>query len=173
LLLTGGDYEVPPPALQVQHVPRFKNLAREFQGGSYIPIRLLHDAVAAGTPAEINESDVETWTLIYAGREWMPKDPEKYTCVYIRGKSMPPIFEAGDIVAIDHAEKGPTRFDGKMVAFRVNGGVTIKWRRYLVEKGQVIGVPENRLELDHVVTLTGEEIDNGIVGMVRWWWAKR
>ena len=129
--------------------------------------------MAAGSPSEINESDVESWALIYASREWMPHDPEQYTCVYVRGKSMSPILEDGDIVAIDHAEKNPENLDGKMVAFRVNGGVTIKWCRYLAAKGQVVGVPENLSELDHVVTLTGEEIDNGIVGMVRWWWAKR
>jgi len=52
-------------------------------------------------------------------------------------------------------------------------GVTIKWLKYLPEREMVVGMPENKDELDHVVTLQGEEVDNGIVGKVAWWWAKR
>ncbi|MEW5722444.1 MAG: S24 family peptidase [Thermodesulfobacteriota bacterium] len=46
-----------------------------------------------------------------------------------------PILNDGDIVAIDHAERDPTHLDGKTAAFRLNGGVTIKWCRFPKEKG--------------------------------------
>ena len=52
--------------------------------------------------------------------------------IHIRGESMSPILANGDIVAIDHAEAPRSladlkRLDGKMVASRIHGGVTIKW----------------------------------------------
>lgn len=79
----------------------------------------------------------------------------------------------GDIVAIDHLGKDPGQLDKEMVAFRVGGGVTIKWLKFFADQELVVGVPENKDEFDTVVTLKGEEIDEGIVGRVAWWWAKR
>ena len=37
----------------------------------------------------------------------------------------------------------------------------------------MVGVPENKNELDHIVILKGKEFNDGIVGLVRWWWSKR
>ncbi len=162
-----------PPDLTVQSVPRFQTFSESFARQQYIPIRLLGGAAAAGPPSEVQESEIDSWVLIYASREWMPHDPENYTCVKVAGQSMHPILNDGDIVAIDHAERNPVDLDKKMAVFRVDGGVTIKWLRHLPDKGLVVGVPENKDELDNVVTLKGEEIDEGIVGRVAWWWAKR
>lgn len=147
-------------------------------GGNYAAIPLLRDAAAARPPAEVNENDVESWAIIYRDRRWLPHGAENYTCIRVRGKSMYPILDDGDIVAIDHSER-PTdiehlkRLNGKIVVFRVNDGVTIKWLKYMEEKGTVIGIPENHDELDYAVMLQGEEINQGIVGQVRWWWSKR
>ena len=176
-LLTGKE-PVPrgynPPPLQVETVKKYSRRVHDaIEQGMYIPVRLLKDSVAAGAPAMVDENHVEGWALIYADRKWMPNDPEKYTCVKVKGRSMYPVLDDGDIVAIDHAEKNPKYLDGKMVAFRVNGGVTIKWLKYRPKEKTVVGVPENHEELDHVVILVGPEIDEGIVGLVRWWWAKR
>ena len=174
-LITGTEppSQPSPPTLNIQNVPRFKRFADEFRAESYIPVRLLRDAASAGAPVEVDDHDVDSWALIYASREWMPNDAENYTCIRVRGKSMYPILDNGDIVAIDHAERDPHHLDGKMTAFRVNGGVTIKWCKFFEERVQVVGIPENRDEIDHAVSLSGEEIDDGIIGMVRWWWAKR
>jgi len=65
------------------------------------------------------------------------------------------------------------RLNGKMVAFRVDGGVTIKWFKFIEDKEIVVGIPENRNEVDHLVALRGDQINEGIVGCVRWWWSKR
>ena len=176
--LVTGKEPVPrgynPPPLQVETVKKYSRRVHDaIEQGMYIPVRLLKDSVAAGAPAMVDENHVEGWALIYADRQWMPNDPEKYTCVKVKGRSMYPVLDDGDIVAIDHAEKNPKYLDGKMVAFRVNGGVTIKWLKYRPKEKTVVGVPENHEELDHVVILVGPEIDEGIVGLVRWWWAKR
>ncbi|MDD4422652.1 MAG: S24 family peptidase [Eubacteriales bacterium] len=172
-LVLGNDNVVrEQPTLVIQETPKFKTYHRDFSLNNYVPVRLLKDSVAAGVPAEIREWDVEGWALIYADREWMPHNPENYTCCRVQGSSMYPILSDGDIVAIDHAERDPRRLDKKMVVFRKDGGVTIKWLKVLKD-GSVVGVPENKDDFDSVVSLRGDEIVTGIVGKVSWWWAKR
>jgi phage repressor protein C with HTH and peptisase S24 domain len=172
-LLTGKEEKPKEQAtLKIQASPKLKAFHREFAMDNYIPVRLLRDAVAAGSPAAVNEADVEGWCLIYADKRWIPGDPENYTCCRVKGSSMFPILSDGDIVAINHSEKDPRKLDKKMVAFRKNEGVTIKWLKVL-EGGLVVGVPENKDDFDSVISLQGEEIETGIVGKVAWWWAKR
>ena len=167
-----------PPTLIVQTTNHFRPVENAIEQGRYIPVRLLADRAAAGPPSEINESDVEGWALIYADREWMPHSPENYTCIRVRGDSMFPVLADGDLVAIDHAMK-PTNeanlsyLEGKMCAFRVDGGVTIKWFKYISKEQAVVGIPENRNELEHIVVLRKDDIYEGVIGMVRWWWSKR
>ena len=181
-LLTGKDNApqqiVEPPNLEVVATKHYRPVKDAVTSGHYIAVPLLEDSVAAGPPAEVDENHIEGWALIYADRQWMPNAPDKYTCVRIRGRSMYPILDDGDLVAIDHAER-PTslaelkRLNGKMVAFRVNGGVTIKWLKFMEDQDLVVGVPENKDELDHLVVLQREQINDGIIGLVRWWWSKR
>ena len=103
----------------------------------------------------------------------MPGKIADYICVRVRGKSMFPILDNGDIVAIDHGQVNTSdlealkHLDGKICAFRIDGGVTIKWLKYSEKKGTVIGVPENKEELDTMVILSGAEINNSIIGPVR------
>ena len=144
----------------------------------YVAVPLLADAVAAGLPAQVDESQVKNWAIIYNDKHWVPHAPENYTCCHVRGRSMFPILDSGDIVAIDHAERPKSladlkKLDGHICAFRVDGGVTIKWLKYVPEKNSVIGMPENKEELDTTIILTGKEINDGILGLVRWWWSKR
>lgn len=181
-LLTGEE-----PPRQIAEAPDIVFLAQEEGGqirprtdmeGNYIAVPLLTDSVAAGAPAEVNETDVESWAIIYKDKAWLPHAPENYTCVRVRGKSMYPVLDDGDIVAIDHAVRPSTKEElrglcGKMAAFRVDDGVTIKWLKFDFKSGTVVGVPENDAEMDHLVVLKGEEINEGIVGIVRWWWSKR
>ena len=135
-LLTGEDPpSTAPPQLTIQTVPRFKSFAKNFAFEEYIPIRLLGGSVAGGAPSEVREEDIAGWALIYASRDWMPTDPENYTCVHVKGKSMYPVLTDGDIVAIDHSQKDPTKLDGKMVAFRVNGGGNHQMAEVRQERG--------------------------------------
>lgn len=164
-----------PPQLTIDITPTLKKYAdnHPISKEHYIPIRLVGGRVAAGAPAQVREDEIEGWVLIYADREWIPNDPEKYTCAKIDGYSMSPVLQPGDIVAIDHAERDPETLNGKMVAFRIDEGVTVKWLKYDKQRELVVGIPENKDELDYLVTLRGEEINNGIVGKIAWWWAKR
>lgn len=139
----------------------------------YVAIRLLKDGVSAGLPTEINEEDLEGWALIYNSKEWLPNDPENYTCAHIIGDSMLPILAPGDIVAIDHAERDPEKLKNKMAAFRDNGGVTIKWLRYYPDKHMIVGDPENQAKIETRVILVGDEMNKGIIGKVAWWWSRR
>lgn len=161
------------PSLSVQTVPRFETFHETFAPNNYIPIRLVEGAASAGPPSDVLESEISSWVLIYASKEWMPNDPENYTCVRVKGESMYPVLSDGDIIAVDHAARDPELLDGKMAVFRVNGGITIKWLKFHRDKGVVVGIPENKDALDHVVMLAGDEINAGIVGKVAWWWAKR
>jgi len=170
-LLTGE--EKPDPVLSIQTVPKMQTFHHDFASDNFIPVRLLRDQIAAGSPAHINENDVEGYCIIYADKEWMNHDPENYTCVKVQGKSMYPILDSGDIVAIDHSDRDPASLDKKMVAFRKNGGVTIKWLKVLEGGKIIVGVPENKDDFDSVISLQGKEIETGIVGKIAWWWAKR
>jgi phage repressor protein C with HTH and peptisase S24 domain len=173
-LLTGEERFVQkaPPNITFQSTGKLKAFHEDFAKDNYIPVRLLKDSAAAGQPSEINENDTDGYCVIFADKKWMPGNPENYTCVHIKGKSMFPVLDDGDIVAIDHNQKNPKKLDKKMVAFRKNGGVTIKWLK-LTDNGNVLGLPENRDEVDAIVNLEGNEIENGIIGRVAWFWAKR
>lgn len=164
-----------PPSLHIsetQAVKRYED-TNKLSKENYIPIPLCGGKAAAGPPAEIREDEIESWVLIYASNQWMPNPQECYSCCEVYGWSMSPILEPGDIVAVDHAIRSPDQLDGKMTVFRINGGVTIKWLKWDKERGIVVGIPENREEKEHLVTLKGDEIDESIVGKVAWWWAKR
>lgn len=165
----------PMPILKIDHLDRFRKFEEDapLSEHHYVAIRLLKDKVAAGVPTEINEGYVDGWALIYDSKEWLPHDPENYTCAHVTGDSMLPVLAPGDIVAIDHVDKNPETLNGKMVAFQDNGGVTVKWLRYYPENQLVVGDPENPARIDTRVILVGEDINRGIVGKVAWWWAKR
>lgn len=164
-----------PPQLTIDFPAKLRKYAdsHPMSKEHYIPVRIIKGSAAAGSPVEVDETETDGWALIYASKDWMPNAPEHYSCVHVSGRSMWPILSDGDIVAIDHAQRDPRELDGKMVAFRVNGGVTIKWLKYDANRKVLVGIPENTEELDHIVTLKGPEIDYGIVGKVAWWWAKR
>jgi phage repressor protein C with HTH and peptisase S24 domain len=179
-LLTGEEPTPPAPASapEIRVMSNRRELSPQDYDDHYVAVPLLADAVAAGAPAAVREQDVVSWAIIYRDRTWMPHGPENYTCCRIRGNSMWPVLGEGDIVAVDHKARPMElseikRYDGKMMAFRVDGGVTIKWLKYMPEQMLVLGLPENKDALDYMVSLKEQEIDRGIIGKVAWWWAKR
>jgi transcriptional regulator with XRE-family HTH domain len=164
-----------PPDLTIEKVPRLKTYGKfdRLALRNYLPIPLLKDSIAAGLPQEVDEDAVEGWVLIYASRDWMPHDAENYTCAHVDGDSMAPILQTGDIVAIDHSDREPANLHNKMVAFRTNGKVTVKWLRFLPDNKMIIGEPENQFMKDTTLYLRADEGYEQIVGRVAWWWAKR
>jgi phage repressor protein C with HTH and peptisase S24 domain len=170
-LLRGERLDV-EPSLNIQVTRQLKTFHADFAYDKYVPVRLLRDEIAAGAPMEVMESDVEGYCVIYADKEWMPLAPDQYTCCRVQGSSMQEILYSGDIVAIEHYKHDIQSLHGEMVAFRENGGVTIKWL-VLKEGGEVLGIPENRDQLNTALYFSAKEAESAIVGRVAWWWAKR
>lgn len=170
---------VRPPDLTIDLTPKLRAFSAQhpLSRNHYVPIRLLKDQIAAGHPTSIQPDNLDGWVLIYRSDEWMPHDPENYTCAHVRGYSMSPVLEPGDIVAIDHADRDAADLHNKMVVFREgavdDNYVTVKWLRYHKETNVIFAEPENRQERDTGFSISGSEAYERIVGRVAWWWAKR
>lgn len=132
----------------------------------YSPIPLLKDAAAAGSPREISEADIDGYALIYYA--WCP-NPANFTCVRVRGDSMAPILYDGAVVAVDHSQRDPLALHQKMVAARVEDGVTVKWLERQPD-GTLLLVPENK---NHPTIALPRTPDNPVIGLVAWWWNRQ
>jgi len=108
------------PSLSVQTVPRFETFHETFAPNNYVPIRLVEGAAAAGPPSEVLESEISSWVLIYASREWMPHDPENYTCVRVKGRACTRSSPTG------HRGRGPCG-ERSGASGRQDGGVPCQW----------------------------------------------
>ncbi len=161
--------QVPLPAAGLQVIPSadWSERFRALEGlDSYVPIPLLRDAAAAGAPREISETDVEGYALIqYA---WCP-NPDDFTCVRVHGDSMSPVLHDGALVAIDHSQSDPLALHQKMVAARLDDGVTIKWLDRQPD-GTLLLVPENK---SHSPIPLPRTQSNPIIGLVAWWWNRQ
>lgn len=131
---------------------------------NYIPIPLVADRAAAGDPLLIDEHDIEGFAVIY--QSWL-SESGRYACVRLRGDSMRPVLDEGDIVAINHARRDPALLRGKIVAASVPGeGVTIKYLNW-DERSWVLE-PENRAYRPIYVPKDQEVL----VGAVEWCWRR-
>ncbi len=170
-------FRIPNLAIDITPTLRSFSADHPLSTQHYVPIRLLKDQIAAGDPTSIQPENLDGWVLIYRSDEWMPHDPENYTCAHVRGYSMSPILEPGDIVAIDHADRDVRELHNKMVVFRENAMddnfVTVKWLRYHRDTDVIFAESENRQERDTGFSISGNEAYERIVGRVAWWWAKR
>jgi len=135
---------------------------------NYVPVPLLRDEVAGGAPREVNEDDVEGFAIIY--QAWCSR-PQDYTVVRVAGDSMHPVLEDGSLVAINHRQRNPRLLDGKIVAFRKNGGATVKVCHF-VQPDLVIGKPANPDSREFVI-FRGEEVNDCVIGKVEWWWGRQ
>ena len=164
---SGRQAPLPAPGLRVIPSADWSDRFRALEGlDHYVPIPLLRDAAAAGSPREISEADMEGYALIqYA---WCP-NPADFTCVRIRGDSMSPILHDGALVAIDHSQRDPLALHQKMVAARLDDGITIKWLDRQPD-GTLLLVPENK---NHPPIPLPRTRTNPIVGLVSWWWNRQ
>jgi len=164
--------EPPPPyapELKVYMVSRWKQAFENLDYlDNYVPLPLLADEVAAGPPRKIDPNDIEGFAVIHSS--WCP-NPENFTVVRVKGTSMEPLLMEGSLVAINHARRNPKELNGKIVAFKQDGGVSIKICQY-VAPDLVIGRPYN-VESTEQLVFRGEEVEDCIVGVVEWWWSKQ
>ena len=128
----------------------------------FVPIPLLRDAAAAGSPREISDADVEGYALIHYSSCPNPAD---FTCIRVRGDSMAPILHDGALVALDHSQRDPLALNQKMVAARTGDGVVVKWLERSPD-GSLRLVSENKsyppIELPRTHS-------NPILGLIAWW----
>lgn len=130
----------------------------------YVAVPLMTDAAAAGNPRMIDDEAIDGYCLVYAS--WV-KDLETTRCVRVRGDSMAPLLPDGAIVGLDLAARDPRQLDGRIVAARIEDGVTIKWLE--LGDGVILLRPENR---EHkTLCLHPGPDDAPIIGRVTWWWA--
>jgi SOS-response transcriptional repressor LexA/DNA-binding XRE family transcriptional regulator len=129
----------------------------------FVPVPLLSDKAAAGQPAYINENDIEGYAIIY--RAWV-KNEKMHTAVRIKGDSMGPMIMDGYIVGIDHSQKDPASLDNKIVAAKIDNGITIKY--FSNDKHCWMLYSSNR----HYppIHIRKEDGPCPIIGKIAWWW---
>lgn len=133
------------------------------QLAEFYVLPLYSDEVAAGTPLEMRDTEIEGPAIIH--RSWCPHPNETdYVRVRSTGDSMEPTIPAGAIVTVDRHDIEPENLVGKVVAIGMRGGgVTLK-RLQKVEGGGYVGVPDNAARDNKAVTL-GE--NDRIIGLVQ------
>ncbi len=131
---------------------------------NYIPIPLVADRAAAGDPLLIDEHDIEGYAVIY--QSWL-SEHGRYSCVRLKGDSMYPALDDGDIVCVNHARHDPETLRHKVIAAAVPGeGVTIKYLNW--DQRSWVLEPENRLHRPIYVPRDQEVV----VGAVEWCWRR-
>jgi phage repressor protein C with HTH and peptisase S24 domain len=136
---------------------------------AYYPVPLVAGGIAAGSPREISEYDVEDWIPTIFHRDWCPH-PEQTVCVRVAGDSMIPTIPDGGLVAIDLAQKDPARLVGRIVALRREGGVTVK-RLFRTDEGVFVARPDN-VSSNEIFVYQRERISEAILGKIVWWWGR-
>lgn len=137
--------------------------AQTSDGNNVVSVRLLRDAVAAGTPRALDESIIEDVFML--PRRWFPSAGEIYA-VKVSGDSMVPTIYPGYVVFIDTSRRDPKRLVGQMVAAREGDGVTIKWLRK--DKDAYLLVPQHVSPRIPIRIMRAED-DWAIVGVVVKW----
>jgi len=134
---------------------------------NYVILPLMSDEAAAGLPTIVNDHDIEEYVLIPKAHVPHPKET---TCIRIRGDSMYPLLREGYIVAVDHYHDGREGFEalrGKVVACRVEGGVTVKFFDY--DEHHYILRPHNPKYKPISIDIHEENI---IIGKIIWLFGK-
>lgn len=135
---------------------------------NFMPIPLLSDPASLGPGLEIDHTKIEGTCLIH--RRVLKKTGE-YQAIFVKGDSMAPILNDGDIVAIDVTERNPDKLKGKLVACHTGDyHVSIKSLRTLNEKFYLKAFNSD-WEDENGPMLTPKK-DGLILGKVVWAWKK-
>lgn len=126
-------------------------------------IRLLRDAVAAGTPRAVDEKETEQ--LLAFPKSWFTPGGELYA-LHVSGDSMAPIVNDGYIVIVNTGQRDPKKLIERMVAAREGDGITIKWLR---RDGDLYLLVPQHVSTRHPVRVMRPEGDFSIVGAVVKW----
>ena len=108
--------------------------------------------------------DIPAQEMIAAPAMWCPH-PADTTCLRVRGASMAPLINDGDIVAVDRSDTNPVDLSGKIVVtWQRENGLTLS--RFLLVNGVQLLESENR---DYEAVKLGKNRGWRIIGKVLWW----
>ena len=125
--------------------------------------------VHAGTRGEVgdqqtNLDQISTEEIIAAPSTWCP-NPAETSGLLVRGSSMSPTIENGDIVAVDSSQTDPGALSGKIiVAWHGEHGLSLA--RFLMVQGVQMLDSENR---DYQPLVLQKDRSWRIIGKVLWW----
>lgn len=134
----------------------------------FIPVPLLADPASLGPGLTIEEANVEGYCLIY--KDWLGKG--RHYAIRVKGESMTPTLNDGDIVAVDLSDINPKSLRGKVIAAKVGDGVTIK--RFVVRAGDrpwYFQADNAEWERENG-QITAKPKDGLILGKVVWAWRR-
>jgi len=130
-----------------------------------IPVLAVHAGAHGERGDQILDLDgAEATEMIAAPVLWCP-NPAATSCLRVRGSSMSPMIDDGDIVVVDSTQHDTKDLNGKIiVAWNRKTGLTLS--RFLVMKGVQLLESENR---DYKPISMGRDRNWRIVGKVLWW----
>ena len=133
-----------------------------------IPVLSLHAATRGETgDHEIDFDQVPAEEMLAAPAVWCP-NPGETSCLRVRGSSMSPVINNGDIVAVDSSQSDPAQLSGKIVvAWHRQHGLALS--RFLQIKGMQLLDSENHA---YEPVSMGKDRSWRIVGKVLWWVSK-
>src|ERR1700724_265032 len=102
--------------------------------------------------------------MIAAPPMWCP-NPAETSCLRVKGSSMSPLIDDGDIVALDSSQSDPGELNGKIVvAWHPEHGLSLS--RFLRIDGLQLLESENR---EYELIVFGKDRNWRLVGKVLWW----
>ena len=168
--LSGGRRELHRakfPDFEIVFAGSGKKRAKNSKKAKLIAIPVL--PIHAATRGEKGDDDIDLNQvspdeMIAAPSVWCP-NPAETSCLRVRGSSMNPLIDDGDIVALDSSQTDPAKLNGKIVvAWHREHGLSLS--RFLRVEGLQLLESENR-EYEPIVF--GKDRDWRLVGRVLWW----
>lgn len=160
--------ETPHPEVKIVDPGRAWKSEMKADPSMYFPLPLVAGDVAAGSPRELSEDEIEDWIPSIYHKEWCPH-PEQTVCVRVSGDSMEPTIKDKGLVAIDQAQNDPAQLVRKVVAVRADGGVTVKRLFFSEHTGVWIARPDN-IDSDEIYTFADADIRDAVIGKIVWIW---
>jgi SOS-response transcriptional repressor LexA len=155
------DFEIVAGSGAKRVSSRIKNKAKLVA----LPVLEVHAGTHGGQGDQVLDLDQAAVSeMIAAPALWCP-NPGATSCLRVRGASMSPMIDDGDIVVVDCSQQDGKELNGKIiVAWNKKTGLTLS--RFLMMKGVQLLESENR---DYKPISMGRDRNWRIVGKVLWW----
>lgn len=165
-----GDFEIVFPEnageLLAQFVMEYGRSDNSIDSGEYAYIPLFNIEASAGHGSYVDSEDVSS--RLAFRRDWINKElhaiPSNMHLIYVRGDSMEPVLEAGDVVMVDTSAATESIRDGIHV-IQIDGSVLIKRLQRLIGT-RIRVMSDNSMYPSFEADLQRDEIT--IIGRVIW-----